>query len=1793
MKSRHPRYVRIRKIDFETDSTLVNSRVALAYVKENFKTDFRYPSSAMIGSIVDSSNFDQIPERSYDAKLLKSFVPENYEPLGGNGKDKRFNEEIKPFSLSFVDAKQITKKVNKNSNLVDPSSSLTNQSNTRSSFGRCVSITDNGTLVVSDPTWARQDVGAVPFDNGQLYFYDKNGYGEFTKLKGGTSSHEYASTLALRSPDSNFIPYADSSNSALEWIREDTFQDRIFTASNMTEAAVGQVITIISTALANQISDFYQPEAPFGDKSSPNRICNSYGLFRGSGFINTFTALQRPLPYNLGNKEFLYVDPFKTSELSGSISALVTLGAGSQGAQQTKFDLETEIGAFIDTDFAKEVSGFVIGGSFDFEAVKPDVVFAIRTTKEGYSFQDENIIITNRFSKRIYIKIFAARVLDFLEIGGRFFLKADSSNIPIYGVKGEETLKNADGTDYNSFPCLPSEINARINLVDIDYKFITNIGNEILNATDNYVVADATFDSERKQFTSFPIALVSKKDDLGVWRKHNVIRGPDANNTFSEALESAKISKDEKIVVTMFRDTPSDDNIRQNLIQVTNLQNNSTISFHEYIGVFIDRIIGKVRIKSGTSGTRFESTLACPNNHTIIVQKPAFEIEFLDQFSSKRDSTFNIVMVYRFKNQVWALDQIVLSPHFAGVNSSTDDTTSMDAFGKYLTVGHARGDGLSPYLTRSKGFVDLFKYNGKNYEYVTVFTPQVNRQLVSGGVTFSSPFPNESNTNTKFEYFGGSVKIVLNDNGDPMIAVSASESAEDPADIQSVRTSGRIYLFIKHPQKEEFLLDNIHTPLPHPDSFDIVNSANTKLIDALALSRNAMAFSRNNFVREGSMEIVKINIQGTPLRIYEKDLFWSGMLQKKWTDNPAWIIYDLLTNYTHGAGSMVDAAQDVNIFNFYDIGRYFDSVDDDGFYLPIYDEKGQTEPRLSCNFLVKKGYNAFDLINTITDLFFGALYIENGKYNLWADKPTEPSWAFTNADVVNGDFTYSEKFKQDKVTVVKVPFLDKHESFKKKIEYVEDGNLLREYGKVEKELSFTAFTSRSQARRYGKQFLYNNSYETEIVNFQTDDNALFLSPGNVIEISDQLRNFSTKKEIYSIKEFSNFKEKLHIVSPNANGSTARQIRYSEGTITDGDVSNAVYTHIDYDLRQPNVGQFSYDRLAIKVNSQGLPYIFVSEASGQLRFAVLKKNGDTFDQVDFLTDDFDYVLQELETNVVIDNSDNVIIPFITEQSGYAEVGYFKYSGGDFTNTSNWTSVTITDASNSGFESGDHMIIGQIDSSGFLYLLTRVINRNADTGKYILYKINTSNNTHQKYEFGNEEYDLRDFNFDMKLRNNLPTIVYKKRGRSNSESEIRYTEFTGGDFTSSDSYSDVFVWGSERSIYDRVELFLSADQDVYITHNIDDTAQSSAFAHKKIYYARSEKRFDNKEWASNQILWDTSATNFKSPIVFLQNKSLVTFLGGVAKFDDSERFRIFKGLRTAQIKDVSDIIKPQKFIKNTVYETDIRADLSSRDEELVTPDVDYSFVMPSLVLNNYDKHLYDNQFSIDVTKTGNLLVSALETETVQEAYNKLQFDDIRFEPEQIITDQKHFLTITGSQLDGDFINLFPKQEKNTADVFTSFNAINSIAQVIDDTVKHKQYRVEKISEIDKNLYEITAKEFHSGKFDFIETYEKPEEAEESLLNIGVPKNNINTPPPPAGVNFITGTDAIGVKFVTGHITGVVNGTETKYRVGVTYPNGKYVTREFEKDSDNVSPSNEPITNFGFYNLPTFGVYNLKFK
>jgi len=1733
LKRRHPRYVKIFKKDFETDSALINSDAALAYIKENLKTDFRYPNSAMIGTVVDSENFDEIPDRSYDTKLLKAFVPENYEPLGRDGDDKRFNNSVEAFGdTKFASPKVLAKRSERAG---------------ASIFGRVLAI-GGDFLAVAEEGWG--DAGST-FTYGQIYIYDERGYGDFTKLKAGTSDR-----YSLR----NFIDgghqWADDSESVLNWNNNSTQRIKSITDVSLRENHI--IYTDVTTVIVPM---------PLGGTPITVRTENEH-------------RFQKPQPYNFGNKEFLYLDPFKSYRFSAYISASYLRGLNTN------------------EPLVEQAAGFVIGGVYDFNSVEPDIVFATRTISDGlFYYNDASDILTirNPYSRRLYLKIFAAQVNQILVNPIRTETQYVTQLLHFFYL-GSQIPK------YDYGAVIPDEMYVdTVRLVDLEYENIGALGEECIDINKDYLICDSLDTSPTAQSTFGGrgvdhAMLIAKKNEYGVWSKYFF------NSTFTDgerrAIIDCKISKDQKIAIFV---THSGSSTKMG-IRVVNLSNKSVTTFTEKSGIFIDKIVGEIDITlgNGSSANSDLVGLASPDNRTIILTKRSSRVEFLNTSRSMAGSlSFGLTMVYKLRGDQWSLDQVILPPRFTELSAS--DNSVCDSIGKWLVTGHAYTGG-GPF-GRNDGLVFLYKYNGKNYEFVKEFTPQVVRELTSGGSTFETPFPNQTQTSSRDERFGSTVSITLNKNNDPMIAVGAHNSAENPLDVGGANGRGAVYVILKHPQKEEFIV-NIHRHTPTDDGINdrFVGYGGPKF--SLAISEESLAFCREATSPsvDDRVEIVKIINKGSSNRIYEKDLFWSGMLQKKWTDNPAWIIYDLLTNYIHGAGAMVDAAEDVNVFNFYDVGRYFDSVDDDGFFLPLYDEKGQTEPRLSCNFLVKKDYNAFDLINAITDLFFGALYVENGKYNLWADRPTEPSWAFSNVDVVDGDFTYSEKYKQDRVTVVKVPFLDKHESFKKKIEYVEDSNLLREYGKIEKELEFTAFTSRSQARRYGKQFLYNNSYETEIVNFRTNDSALFLSPGNVIEISDQLRNFSTKKEIYSIESF-NFEEKLHIVNESATDYSNYKIRYTEATITDGDVSNASYVHTDYDLT--DIIDRPIRALDIKANSQGLPYILVmidSVSSSQSILTVLKKNGNTFDKVDFLRDDFPDIVLRPESNVVIDSSDNVIIPFTVERNTYPEVGYFKYSGGDFTDTSSWSYNIITD-DNTGFKSAtvhssSNRIVGQIDSSGFLYLLIRVvgIGSGSDSSKYILYKIDTSNNTSQKHEFGNEDTtNNSSFFFDMKLNNDKPAITYKKIGFSIYGLSIRYREFTGDTFTDANSYSDVFVWGSSsHDTYDRIELFFDADQNVYISHTLK--GGSGEYDTKNIYFARPDHRFSNVEWETNRTLWNYENIKSRSPIVFLRNKSLLTFLGNVIEVERRSTYAAtdyVKGLRIFQLKDVYQLDKPHKFIENIVYETDLTSSAAGNTEWSM-PAVDHSFSVPNITLNNYDKHLYDNEFIIDVNKAANLMVSILEIESLQEAYEKLKFDNFAFQSEKILTDQKHFLDITGFSISGDFINLFPKQEKNTVDIFSSLGPKNSIAQVVDDTVQKKQYRVQNISEVDENLYQVKAKEFHSGKFDFIETYENTQESEQALFNIGEPANHINTPTPPLGVSFLSGIDHMGLGFVTGNITGAANGIETKYRVGVTYPNAQYVEKEFEKNINNLSASNEPITNFSFNNLPIFGEdYNLTFK
>lgn len=234
---------------------------------------------------------------------------------------------------------------------------------------------------------------------------------------------------------------------------------------------------------------------------------------------------------------------------------------------------------------------------------------------------------------------------------------------------------------------------------------------------------------------------------------------------------------------------------------------------------------------------------------------------------------------------------------------------------------------------------------------------------------------------------------------------------------------------------------------------------------------------------------------------------WDGSLKYAWTDNPAWILYDLLVNPVYGIRNQIDDLEDIDIFELYNIARYCDAVDEDGFFDGLPDEQGGLEPRFSCNLLLLDSQNAFNVIGNIASVFRAVSYWAGGSFNFSIDRPKAVSAIFNNANVLDGVFNYGDIMKQARFSRVEVFYADKRDYYKVKKEYVEDENSIRKFGLITNTQNGIGSTSRSQARRIGKYVLLSNKLETEIIEFSTEQSALFLAPGDIIRVDDELKGF--------------------------------------------------------------------------------------------------------------------------------------------------------------------------------------------------------------------------------------------------------------------------------------------------------------------------------------------------------------------------------------------------------------------------------------------------------------------------------------------------------------------------------------------------------------------------------------------------------------------------------------------------------------------------------------------------------------
>lgn len=223
---------------------------------------------------------------------------------------------------------------------------------------------------------------------------------------------------------------------------------------------------------------------------------------------------------------------------------------------------------------------------------------------------------------------------------------------------------------------------------------------------------------------------------------------------------------------------------------------------------------------------------------------------------------------------------------------------------------------------------------------------------------------------------------------------------------------------------------------------------------------------------------------------------WDGNFQVGWCADPAWAYYDLLTVDRYGLGSYIDSAQ-VDKWSLYTISKYCNELISDGF--------GGTEPRFTCNVWINTRQEAFKVLNDFTSVFRGMAYWGTGTVTAVQDAPSDPVVLFTNANVIEGKFTYQGSSAKARHTVALVAWNDPADLYRQKIEYVDDPIGIARYGIIETEIVAFGCTSRGQAARLGRWLLYSERLATEVVAFRTGIEGANCRPGNIVAIADQFR----------------------------------------------------------------------------------------------------------------------------------------------------------------------------------------------------------------------------------------------------------------------------------------------------------------------------------------------------------------------------------------------------------------------------------------------------------------------------------------------------------------------------------------------------------------------------------------------------------------------------------------------------------------------------------------------------------------
>ncbi|HAU5646967.1 MULTISPECIES: host specificity protein J [Serratia] len=223
---------------------------------------------------------------------------------------------------------------------------------------------------------------------------------------------------------------------------------------------------------------------------------------------------------------------------------------------------------------------------------------------------------------------------------------------------------------------------------------------------------------------------------------------------------------------------------------------------------------------------------------------------------------------------------------------------------------------------------------------------------------------------------------------------------------------------------------------------------------------------------------------------------WSGGFKWAYSDNPAWVFYDIILAERFGLGDRIDASQ-VSESELYRIAQYCDQ--------PVPDGRGGDgmEPRFTCNVYIQSREDAWTVLSDLAGIFRGMTYWGQNQMVALADMPRDMDFTYTRANVIDGKFTYSSASERTRYSTAMVSWSDPANHYADAIEAVFDSDLVRRYDVNQTELTAIGCTRQSEANRRGRWALLTNSKD-RTVSFSVGLDGMIPMPGHIVGVADQM-----------------------------------------------------------------------------------------------------------------------------------------------------------------------------------------------------------------------------------------------------------------------------------------------------------------------------------------------------------------------------------------------------------------------------------------------------------------------------------------------------------------------------------------------------------------------------------------------------------------------------------------------------------------------------------------------------------------